>query len=186
MLTGSECRENKCSCIDGFTYLRGRCRQLAAQGAPCDDVIDCQFNVDRESVACLQNKCDCADGFYHRTENVCRRIVGENDDCIVHTDCQSDDESIELECLQSKCARKVSSIGVQTSFSPIKNHHQQNEHIEIVSVHIEPRPRRQVSNDNAYVSDVDSDDESPDCKSFLVPYPDWTLFSKVLKTHLSL
>lgn len=74
MLTGAQCADGKCSCVSGYTYLRGRCRKLVALGEPCDEVHDCQFNGQRDSVQCLNNICDCAEGFYKRTENVCRRI----------------------------------------------------------------------------------------------------------------
>lgn len=38
MLTGAKCEDKVCTCDTGFTYVRGRCRQLANIDQPCNDV----------------------------------------------------------------------------------------------------------------------------------------------------
>lgn len=93
MLTGSKCN-GICECVDGFTYVRGRCLQLVNLHGNCVNVskknrrktntqiylliiimqdIDCYFGFDRESVVCAEQRCRCADGFYQRADNICRR-----------------------------------------------------------------------------------------------------------------
>lgn len=75
MLSGAYCNDDgKCDCINGHTYLRGRCRKLLNLYETCDEDTDCFFGYDRESVVCRENKCECADGYYQRTDNICRRI----------------------------------------------------------------------------------------------------------------
>lgn len=45
MLTGAKCEGKVCSCDTGFTYVRGRCRQLANIDQPCNDVSRLLFSV---------------------------------------------------------------------------------------------------------------------------------------------
>lgn len=74
MLTGSHCASNGvCECADGYTYVRGRCRQLAPLHAACHEDVDCFFGYDRESVACAERTCQCTPDYYQRDVNICRR-----------------------------------------------------------------------------------------------------------------
>lgn len=116
MLTGAKCENQVCTCDTGFTYVRGRCRQLANLGEPCNEDIDCFFSYNREAVVCGQDrKCQCAPGFYLRSTNVCRREVSVNDRCLVNQDCVGEN----LECKNDVCTEKEAQtktyrdIGVQ-------------------------------------------------------------------------
>lgn len=40
MLTGAKCEDKLCTCDTGYTYVRGRCRQLANLGEPCNAVMN--------------------------------------------------------------------------------------------------------------------------------------------------
>lgn len=77
MLNGFEC-SGVCTCVEGFTYIQGKCRILSDLGGPCDDDIQCNFGFDRETVECKNNICECAPGSYRRTDNICRRISMRN------------------------------------------------------------------------------------------------------------
>ncbi|XP_001655599.2 prion-like-(Q/N-rich) domain-bearing protein 25 isoform X3 [Aedes aegypti] len=115
MLTGAKCENQVCTCDTGFTYVRGRCRQLANLDQPCNEDIDCFFSYNREAVECRDGKCQCAPGFYLRSTNVCRREVTLGDRCLVNEDCVGED----LECKNDFCAKKEAQtktyrdIGVQ-------------------------------------------------------------------------
>ncbi|XP_065089555.1 tenascin-like [Ochlerotatus camptorhynchus] len=118
MLTGAKCEDKVCTCDTGFTYVRGRCRQLANIDQPCNDDIDCFFGYNREAVVCRDGKCQCAPGFYLRSTNVCRREVSLDDWCLVNQDCVGDN----LECSADVCKKKAQTktyrdIGVQARVS---------------------------------------------------------------------
>ncbi|XP_038123013.1 multiple epidermal growth factor-like domains protein 6 isoform X2 [Culex quinquefasciatus] len=87
MLTGSKCEEGICTCDTNYTYVRGRCRQLANLHEPCNDDIDCFFSYNREAVVCRSGLCECAPGFYERSTNVCRRRASLGEPCLVNQDC---------------------------------------------------------------------------------------------------
>ncbi|XP_053698556.1 prion-like-(Q/N-rich) domain-bearing protein 25 [Sabethes cyaneus] len=114
MLTGAKCEGGFCTCDTDYTYVRGRCRQLANLHEPCSDDIDCFFSYNREAVVCRNNACECAPGFYERSTNVCRRRVSLGDACLVNEDCSGND----LECQDDKCtttteAKTFRDVGVQ-------------------------------------------------------------------------
>ncbi|XP_062565402.1 prion-like-(Q/N-rich) domain-bearing protein 25 isoform X2 [Armigeres subalbatus] len=115
MLTGAKCENQVCTCDTGFTYVRGRCRQLANLDQPCNEDVDCFFSYNREAVVCDDGKCQCAPGFYLRSTNVCRREVTLGQNCLVNTDCVGDN----LECNNDVCVEKAAQtktfrdIGVQ-------------------------------------------------------------------------
>ncbi|XP_055524049.1 prion-like-(Q/N-rich) domain-bearing protein 25 isoform X2 [Wyeomyia smithii] len=114
MLTGAKCDGGFCTCDTDYTYVRGRCRQLANLHEPCTDDIDCFFSYNREAVVCRNNACECALGFYERSTNVCRRRVSLGDACLVNEDCSGD----EVECLADKCTSTAESktfrdVGIQ-------------------------------------------------------------------------
>ncbi|KAJ6638602.1 hypothetical protein Bhyg_11339 [Pseudolycoriella hygida] len=129
MLTGSKCTGGVCECVEGYNYIRGRCRQLVDLHSPCTQDTDCFFGYDRDSVICKDNRCECSEDFYERFENLCRRkSMNVGDPCMVHEDCRSDD----FECKNLICAltatpesnnenRRLSrEIGVQTSIDVIE------------------------------------------------------------------
>nr|XP_029715811.1 prion-like-(Q/N-rich) domain-bearing protein 25 isoform X2 [Aedes albopictus] len=115
MLTGAKCEDKLCTCDTGYTYVRGRCRQLANLGEPCNADIDCFFSYNREAVVCKEGKCQCAPNFYLRSTNVCRREVTLGERCLVDQDCVGED----LECNNDLCVKKEAQtktyrdIGVQ-------------------------------------------------------------------------
>ncbi|XP_058467274.1 prion-like-(Q/N-rich) domain-bearing protein 25 isoform X2 [Malaya genurostris] len=99
MLTGAKCEAGLCTCDTNYTYVRGRCRQLANLHEQCSEDIDCFFSYNREAVVCLDRTCQCAPGFYERSTNVCRRQVNLGEECLVNQDCIGDT----LECQNDKC-----------------------------------------------------------------------------------
>ncbi|XP_055617909.1 platelet endothelial aggregation receptor 1-like isoform X2 [Toxorhynchites rutilus septentrionalis] len=114
MLTGAKCEAGLCTCDTDYTYVRGRCRQLANLHEPCNNDIDCFFSYNREAVVCREGSCECAQGFYERSTNVCRRQVDLGEPCLVNQDCNGDN----LECQQDVCkevaqGKTFRDIGVQ-------------------------------------------------------------------------
>ncbi|XP_058812486.1 prion-like-(Q/N-rich) domain-bearing protein 25 isoform X3 [Topomyia yanbarensis] len=114
MLTGAKCEAGLCTCDTDYTYVRGRCRQLANLHESCSEDIDCFFSYNREAVVCRHGSCQCAPGFYERSTNVCRREVTLGEACLVNQDCIGD----ELECHGDKCVdvtetKTFRDVGVQ-------------------------------------------------------------------------
>lgn len=128
MLTGSKCA-GVCECVEGYSYIRGRCKQLVELHSPCNQDTDCFFGYDRDSVVCKENLCECSEDFYERSENICRRkSMNAGDPCAVHQDCHGDNlECIGLTCTPTTDSTNTNSgrrlsreIGIQTSIDVIE------------------------------------------------------------------
>ncbi|XP_062534886.1 uncharacterized protein LOC134204071 [Armigeres subalbatus] len=92
-----------------FTYVQGRCRQLANLDQPCNEDVDCFFSYIIEAVVCDDGKCQC-------------RVLSSKHKCLPawpklprNTDCVGDN----LECNNDVCVEKAAQtktfrdIGVQ-------------------------------------------------------------------------